>query len=622
MQTPTATYFYHLDPLGSVAEMSDSNGNIVASYHYEGFGNVVTDGTNPPANPLLFQGQYFDSATGLYYMRARYYDPTVGRFTQRDPVAQTVGNPAISPYVFAGNRPTVFTDPTGMSAVATKIFLGHATFQSSEDADTNYVATVGKLGIRAVSYFGKYGSALAEAQRSGVFTDAADTGYGLKAGGDFLSVIGIGLQTMITVQDCLYGTVAQCVGDTIGTAVSIGFTVGCAFVTAGVASAACAIGGGLLSAGLSFAISNYGPQLISGWSLTQGEVALGVFVGCTVLTGGTGAPLCAGAGYLAGKYWPQISSGFITAGDAIAGFAPTAGDALATGYNKTVSAISTGFDTEMSTLKDAGYTAAQLALVLVSVYAIDLTDTLNALIGLGYGVEDVATALEDTFDMNPDQAAQVLKGTFDYTVDQVAGALKDVYSNLSDGELALALKGADYTVEEVGSALDSVYADTAPEAAAALNSAKYAIGQVADTLNDVYTETDQEEAVILKGLGYPASQVMGEVESVYQDSAQLAATALQNAQYGFEDIATALSDEYAADALEAATILKNLSAPWASIAGSLDSTFGLADGQAAQLLDDLGPALLILHRHSRARTRMARLKWRLPSRACPTEWTR
>ncbi len=93
MQTPTATYFYHLDPLGSVAEMSDSNGNIVAAYHYDGFGNVVTDGANPPANPLLFQGQYFDSGTGLYYMRARYYDPTVGRFIQRDPSPRRLATP-------------------------------------------------------------------------------------------------------------------------------------------------------------------------------------------------------------------------------------------------------------------------------------------------------------------------------------------------------------------------------------------------------------------------------------------------------------------------------------------------------------------------------------------------
>src|SRR5205085_11776052 len=124
MQTPSATYFLHHDPVGSTTELTDASGAVVASYNYDAFGNVTTTGNSAPANPVLFQGQYHDSDTGLYYMRPRYYDPSNGRFLSRDPLAQGVGAPAQSAFVFANNAPTVFTDPTGQSTVAAETFDG------------------------------------------------------------------------------------------------------------------------------------------------------------------------------------------------------------------------------------------------------------------------------------------------------------------------------------------------------------------------------------------------------------------------------------------------------------------------------------------------------------------
>ncbi len=61
-------------------------------------------------NAVSFTGHQFDAATGLVYARARYYDPTIGRFLSQDPEA------AINPYVYAFDAPLEFTDPTGRMA--------------------------------------------------------------------------------------------------------------------------------------------------------------------------------------------------------------------------------------------------------------------------------------------------------------------------------------------------------------------------------------------------------------------------------------------------------------------------------------------------------------------------
>jgi len=67
--------------------------------------------TKAPTNPLKFVGEYLDPI-GLYNLRARQYDPAIGRFTQPDPLTL---EPYISPYVYANDRPTILYDPTGLA---------------------------------------------------------------------------------------------------------------------------------------------------------------------------------------------------------------------------------------------------------------------------------------------------------------------------------------------------------------------------------------------------------------------------------------------------------------------------------------------------------------------------
>ena len=64
--------------------LTDDDGAITKTYEYDAFGNeenpVATD-----TNPFRYAGEYYDKETGTYYLRARYYDPVIGRFTQEDP---------------------------------------------------------------------------------------------------------------------------------------------------------------------------------------------------------------------------------------------------------------------------------------------------------------------------------------------------------------------------------------------------------------------------------------------------------------------------------------------------------------------------------------------------------
>jgi RHS repeat-associated protein len=78
-----ATSYYFDDGQGSVRLLTSSSGGVTDRYTYDAFGNLLSS-TGSTINPYLYTGQQFDSLTGLYSLRARYYDPTTGRFTSRD----------------------------------------------------------------------------------------------------------------------------------------------------------------------------------------------------------------------------------------------------------------------------------------------------------------------------------------------------------------------------------------------------------------------------------------------------------------------------------------------------------------------------------------------------------
>jgi RHS repeat-associated protein len=95
--------------LGSTLNLTNSSGNSLAQYAYEPFGNTsVTFGSS--TNSYEYTGRENDG-TGLYFNRARYYNPTTGRFLSEDPSGFRGG---INLYAYARNNPISFTDPSGL----------------------------------------------------------------------------------------------------------------------------------------------------------------------------------------------------------------------------------------------------------------------------------------------------------------------------------------------------------------------------------------------------------------------------------------------------------------------------------------------------------------------------
>jgi RHS repeat-associated protein len=102
----------HADGLGSVTKLTDQAGHVVHSYQYDAWGNIEAE-TGAPVDGVqyAFTGREWDPETGLYYYRARYLDPKVGRFISEDPIGFGEGT---NFYAYVGGNPSTYRDPSGL----------------------------------------------------------------------------------------------------------------------------------------------------------------------------------------------------------------------------------------------------------------------------------------------------------------------------------------------------------------------------------------------------------------------------------------------------------------------------------------------------------------------------
>lgn len=120
------TYYYHHNGHGDVIMLTDSTGKSVAEYQYDAWGTITAQsGALAAANPFRFGSYQFDEATGLYYLFARYYAPTFGRFLTPDPdVKHTVTPVEANPYVYSNNDPLDFADESGKNPILVGAAIG------------------------------------------------------------------------------------------------------------------------------------------------------------------------------------------------------------------------------------------------------------------------------------------------------------------------------------------------------------------------------------------------------------------------------------------------------------------------------------------------------------------
>jgi RHS repeat-associated protein len=149
-------YVLHTDAQDSVRVITDRLANAVETYSNDAYGNpLITLSASAPNNvasqPLQYTAEPRDPETGGLYLRARIYDPTIGRFAQHDPLGVTSCNlhspMKLSRYGYVEANPVVLADPTGMSSCLTTTCIpGGPCFTETTDCGDNSIDITSATG--------------------------------------------------------------------------------------------------------------------------------------------------------------------------------------------------------------------------------------------------------------------------------------------------------------------------------------------------------------------------------------------------------------------------------------------------------------------------------------------
>ncbi|EMJ97230.1 MULTISPECIES: RHS repeat-associated core domain-containing protein [unclassified Leptospira] len=309
--------FLHPDHLGSITMATDGNGNRIAGgdqggashISYKPYGEIQrNDSSGPDVFRYKYNGQEEDKETGLYYFKARYYDPVIGRFLQADSVMDTSRPMGMDLYMYTEGNPIRYTDPSGNSILSSFLernglgFLNFNLSLSTFFSNALYVSSQrwsdAGLGIvMALNPAAVIGTALGVgAAASLVATATITTGLGLAVGA---GIAAIGAASLASVAAITLGATVAAVALATGfaaSAIAAGLAASAAGVALFVGMGALAVVSAVVTTALAAAVGT--ALLVS--ALIPILAATGLGIGLA-LAGATLSPMTFQA-YLAGGY--------------------------------------------------------------------------------------------------------------------------------------------------------------------------------------------------------------------------------------------------------------------------------------------------------------------------------
>ncbi|MCI8792077.1 MAG: RHS repeat-associated core domain-containing protein [Eubacterium sp.] len=143
----TEKQYYVTDPHGNVVQLTDESGKVTKTYEYDSFGNEVKlDGKDD--NPFRYCREYYDKEAEELYLRARYYQPAVGRFLTKDTYTGENDEPlSLHLYTYCGNDGVNSIDPSGHWGM---LKIKNATTQKGKAPNVKYVFIHQNITMEAI----------------------------------------------------------------------------------------------------------------------------------------------------------------------------------------------------------------------------------------------------------------------------------------------------------------------------------------------------------------------------------------------------------------------------------------------------------------------------------------
>ncbi|OKL38352.1 RHS repeat-associated core domain-containing protein, partial [Domibacillus mangrovi] len=158
-------YYYTYNVLKEITGLTNASGTVVASYTYDAWGNILSQsGTMAVENKIRYKGYRYDDETKLYYLIARYYQPTEGVFLSPDPEGGDTNDPKTqNGYAYASSNPVMMSDPDGNVAwlVVNAGFAAYSGYKA-------YKSGKGWQGVAGAAAMGAIGGGKFKVAKAGI----------------------------------------------------------------------------------------------------------------------------------------------------------------------------------------------------------------------------------------------------------------------------------------------------------------------------------------------------------------------------------------------------------------------------------------------------------------------